>query len=61
MPYPPTATPPKDWGPLEVAYERCLRASCEAIYPPNDLGAPDWRQTDLEPRMLAYVRHLPPT
>jgi hypothetical protein len=59
MPHP--ATDPRDWGPLEGAYHACLRASCEALYPPTESGAPTWQDAELVPRMSAYVRGLPPT
>lgn len=51
---------PRDWGPLEGSYERALEASCEAVFPPNELGAPDWQQTDLVGRTRGYVQGLPP-
>jgi hypothetical protein len=36
-----------------------LEASAEALFPLNDLGAPDYRTTDLVERMLDYFRLLP--
>ena len=31
----------------------------EALFPENDLGAPDYRETDLEERILEYLRMVP--
>lgn len=50
----------RDWGPLEGAYQRAVRASAEAVFPPSSIGAPDWQQTALEPRVRRYVDALPP-
>lgn len=36
-----------------------LTASAEALFPINDLGAPDYRTTDLVTRMLEYLALLP--
>jgi hypothetical protein len=36
-----------------------LTASAEALFPVNDLGAPDYRTTDLVARMLEYLALLP--
>lgn len=36
-----------------------LTGSAEALFPPNDLGAPDYRATEVVPRTLAYLRALP--
>jgi hypothetical protein len=30
------------------------------MFPENDLGAPDWKQTEMVRRTLAYVAELPP-
>ena len=48
---------------LPQLIERCaitgLRASAEALFPTNDYGAPDYRDTDLVARAVAYWRSLP--
>lgn len=36
-----------------------LTAAAEALFPENDLGAPDYRTTDLVARLLEYLRVLP--
>ncbi|MFT6629536.1 MAG: hypothetical protein ACJA1R_002813 [Flavobacteriales bacterium] len=51
----------RDWGPLEGSYRSALAASAEAIYPKNELGAPDFETTELVARMHEYVQGLPPT
>jgi hypothetical protein len=38
-----------------------LRGLVEALYPPNDLGAPDGVATDLVRRTQGYVARLPPS
>jgi hypothetical protein len=49
---------------LSNMLERCaitgLTASAEALFPANDYGAPDYRDTDLVARTVAYWRVLPP-
>jgi len=37
-----------------------IAASSEAAFPENDLGAPDWRSTEMVPRTLEYLEELPP-
>ncbi|MBK8994655.1 MAG: hypothetical protein IPM35_02740 [Myxococcales bacterium] len=37
-----------------------IAASSEATFPENDLGAPDWKSTDMVPRTLEYLDELPP-
>src|SRR5687768_10103416 len=37
-----------------------MRAACEALFPKNDLGAPDYETTELTTRTDAYVALLPP-
>jgi hypothetical protein len=37
-----------------------IRAGSEALFPANDLGAPDWRETEMVPRARAYLGELPP-
>jgi hypothetical protein len=39
--------------------EAGLSATAEALFPINELGAPDYRTTELVPRMLDYLRLLP--
>lgn len=46
---------------FEARYLDGMRALVEALYPPNDLGAPDGVGTDLARRTEAYVRRLPPS
>jgi len=38
---------------------RGIRAACEALFPENDLGAPDWQSTDMVARMRAFLDALP--
>lgn len=38
---------------------RGLTAACEALFPENDFGAPDYRTTDLVRRTLEYLDILP--
>jgi hypothetical protein len=38
-----------------------VRGTTEALYPPNDVGAPDAVTTALAERTIAYVRRLPPS
>jgi len=40
--------------------EAGIRSVAEALFPDNDYGAPDWRQTDLVNEMLSYMGELPP-
>ncbi len=37
-----------------------LAAIAEAMFPENELGAPDWKATDMVPRTLRYIDELPP-
>lgn len=37
-----------------------VTATSEATFPENDLGAPDWRSTDMVGRTLEYLEELPP-
>jgi hypothetical protein len=37
-----------------------LSATAEGLFPENDLGAPDWKSTDLTARTLSYLNELPP-
>ncbi len=37
-----------------------LRGMAEAAFPENEIGAPDWRSTEVVPRTLAYLAELPP-
>ncbi len=37
-----------------------LAAIAEAMFPENDLGAPDWKGTETVPRTLRYIGELPP-
>jgi hypothetical protein len=37
-----------------------LRASVQALFPENDLGAPDWRATNMVERALDLFAELPP-
>jgi hypothetical protein len=36
-----------------------IAAAAEAMFPPNDLGAPDWQAAEVVPRTLLYVEALP--
>jgi hypothetical protein len=36
-----------------------ITATAEALFPENDFGAPDWKDTDLVKRMRAYLDVLP--
>lgn len=36
-----------------------LTATAEALYPKNDLGAPDWESVQLVPRCLHWLEELP--
>jgi hypothetical protein len=38
-----------------------LTAVAEAMFPPNDLGAPTWQEAEVVPRTLLYTEALPPT
>jgi hypothetical protein len=48
---------------LSNMIERCaitgLQASAEALFPANDYGVPDYRDTDLVARAVLYWRSLP--
>lgn len=37
-----------------------VSGAAEALFPPNDLGAPDWRQADVAARTLIWMNALPP-
>lgn len=37
-----------------------IAALSEATFPENDLGAPDWKSTDMVRRTLEYLDELPP-
>jgi hypothetical protein len=37
-----------------------IAAVAEAMFPPNDFGAPDWRDTEMVKRTLEYADELPP-
>lgn len=37
-----------------------IAATSEAVFPENDLGAPDWKSTDMVGRTLEYLDELPP-
>jgi hypothetical protein len=37
-----------------------LGATVEGLFPENDVGAPDWKATELVPRTLEYFQLLPP-
>jgi hypothetical protein len=36
-----------------------ITAACEALFPENDIGAPDWKETEMVRRMLVYLGELP--
>jgi hypothetical protein len=44
---------------LQRHAEAGLSATAEALFPVNDLGAPDYRTTDVVARMLSYLRLVP--
>jgi hypothetical protein len=54
------APPSSRHGPWSAAAARGIAAAAEAMFPPNELGAPDWRQAEMVPRMLRYLDELPP-
>jgi hypothetical protein len=37
-----------------------IRAASEGLFPVNDLGAPDWRDTEMVQRTRDYIAELPP-
>lgn len=37
-----------------------IRAASEGLFPENDFGAPDWRDTELVARTREYMAELPP-
>lgn len=37
-----------------------ITAASEGLFPPNDFGAPDYRDTQMVQRTLAYLQELPP-
>lgn len=37
-----------------------ITALSEATFPVNDIGAPDWKSTDMVRRTLEYISELPP-
>ncbi len=37
-----------------------IAGASEAMFPVNDLGAPDWRQTQMVERTLDYLSEVPP-
>jgi hypothetical protein len=39
---------------------RGIAATADAMFPPNAVGAPDWLQAEMLPRMLRYLDELPP-
>lgn len=45
---------------VDAVLERSITAVCEALFPVNPLGAPDWESTNLVPRMREYLGELPP-
>lgn len=47
-------------GFMQRRLEDGIRGSAEALFPDNDLGAPDWRGTDIVTRTVAYLDELPP-
>ncbi|MEB2313654.1 MAG: hypothetical protein OZ921_16150 [Sorangiineae bacterium] len=47
-------------GPLSRILRTSIAATSEAMFPENDLGAPDWKSTDLVARTLSYLEELPP-
>ncbi|MBX3130820.1 MAG: hypothetical protein KF718_29140 [Polyangiaceae bacterium] len=38
-----------------------IAAASEGLFPPNEFGAPDFRDTEMVTRTLAYLDELPPT
>jgi hypothetical protein len=48
-------------GFLERRLTDGVRAASQGLFPENDLGAPDWRDTEMVRRTLAYIEELPPT
>ncbi|MCA9605446.1 MAG: hypothetical protein KC619_07615 [Myxococcales bacterium] len=39
--------------------EAGLAGLAEALFPANEIGAPDWRDAEIVPRTLAYMAELP--
>jgi hypothetical protein len=46
-------------GRLERAADRAIVAVAEALFPPNSLGAPDFRETELPARLHRYMEEVP--
>lgn len=40
---------------------RSVQAVAEVYFPENEFGAPDWRDTDMVNRTMAYLQTIPPT
>ena len=53
----PSVTEPGFW--MRIATDG-IAASSEAVFPENDLGAPDWKSTEMVARTLEYLDELPP-
>jgi hypothetical protein len=47
-------------GFIERRVEDGIRGASEGLFPENDFGAPDWRDTELVRRMREYMDELPP-
>jgi hypothetical protein len=47
-------------GFIDRLVRRMIHASSEALFPKNDLGAPDFEQAEMVPRTIAYLDELPP-
>lgn len=49
------------WGVLFLgSARRAIKSASEALFPKNDLGAPDFETTELAPRIEGYIAQLPP-
>ncbi len=51
---------PKPRGVLERLLVVGITATCEGLFPVNDLGAPDFRDAEMVERTRRYLRELPP-
>ena len=47
-------------GRLGRLASRGAAAAAEALFPKNNLGAPDWESAEVVPRLEGYLGELPP-
>ena len=48
-----------DIGDHQMTSHHTITAAAEVLFPENDLGLPDWRETALVSRTMGYVENLP--